>query len=80
MLVEIQNKMRNDQNSALKFNVVTHSKYPKPKSTENEEKKSQNRYEILDTDGNDEDTEVHLTAKIGHWTKHLTIHQRKFDG
>ena len=74
MLVEIQNKMRNDQNSALVI-IVNISK-----STENEEKKSQNRYEILDTDGNDEDTEVHLTAKIGHWTKHLTIHQRKFDG
>ena len=36
MLVESQNKLRNDQNSTEKFKVVKHRKYCKPRSVENE--------------------------------------------
>ena len=57
MLVESQNKLRNDQKSTEKFEVVKHGKYCKPRSIENEPTKYQNRYETLDADGNDEETE-----------------------
>ena len=55
MLVESQNKLRNDQKSKEKFEVVKHRKYCKPRSIENEPIKSQNRYETLYTDDNDEE-------------------------
>ena len=57
MLVESQNKQRNDQKSTEKFEVVKHRKYCKPRSIENEPINCQNRYETLYTDGNDEESE-----------------------
>ena len=57
MLVESQNKSRNDQKSTEKFEVVKHRKYCKPRSIENEQINCQNRYETLYTDGNDEESE-----------------------
>ena len=57
MLVETQNKSRNDQKSAEKFELVKHRKYCKPRSIENEPMNCQNKYEILDTDGHDEESE-----------------------
>ena len=57
MLVESQNKSRNDQKSTEKFEVVKHRKYCKPRSIENEPVNCQNRYETLYTDGNDEESE-----------------------
>ena len=49
MLVESQSKMRNNQKSKKKFQVVKHWKYCKPKSIENEPIKCQNGYETLYT-------------------------------
>ena len=43
MLVESQNKSRNDQKSTEKFEVVKHRKYCKPRSIENELINCQNR-------------------------------------
>ena len=57
MLVESQNKLRNDQDSTKKFEAVKHRKYCKPRSMENEVIKCQNRNETLYTDGNDEEIE-----------------------
>ena len=57
MLVESQNKLRNDQKSKEKFEVVKHRKYCKPRNLENEPVNCQNRYETLYTDGNDEESE-----------------------
>ena len=57
MLVESQNKSRNDQKSAEKFEVVKQRKYCKPKSIENEPISCQNRYETFYTDHNDEESE-----------------------
>ena len=57
MLVERQNKSRNHQKSTETFEVVKSRKYCKPRSIENEPTNCQNRYEILHTDGNDEDSE-----------------------
>ena len=57
MLVESQNKSRNDQKSTEKFEIVKHRKYCKPRSIENEPINCQNRYETLYTDGNDEESE-----------------------
>ena len=57
MLVESQNKSRNDQKSTEKFEVVKHRKYCKPRSIENKPINCQNRYETLYTDGNDEESE-----------------------
>ena len=56
MLVESQNKSRNDQKSTEKFEVVKYRKYCKPRSTENEPINCQNRCETLHTDGNDEES------------------------
>ena len=58
MLIESQNKSRNDQKSTEKFEVVKHRKYCKPRSIENEPINCQNRYETLDIHrGNDEESE-----------------------
>ena len=57
MLVENQNKSRNDQKTTEKFEVLKNSKYCKPRKIENEPINCQNRYETLYTDGNDEESE-----------------------
>ena len=57
MLVESQNKSRNDQKSTEKFEVVKHRKCCKPRSIENEPINCQNRYQTLYTDDNDEESE-----------------------
>ena len=57
MLVESQNKSRNNQKSTEKFEVVKNRKYCKPRSIENKPINCQNRYETLYTDGNDEESE-----------------------
>ena len=57
MLVESQNKSRNDQKSTEKFEIVKHRKYCKPRSIENEPINCQNRYETLYTDGIAEESE-----------------------
>ena len=57
MLVESQNKSRNDQRSAEKFELVKHRKCCKPRRIENEPINCQNRYETLYTDGIAEESE-----------------------
>ena len=57
MLVESENKLRNDQKSTGKFKVVKHRKYCKPRSIKNEPINCQNRYETLYTDDNGEESE-----------------------
>ena len=57
MLVESQNKSRNDQKSTEKFEIVKHRKYCKPRSIEEEPINFQNGYETLYTNGNDDESE-----------------------
>ena len=57
LLVESQNKSRNDQKPTKKFEIVNHRKYCKPRSNENEPINCHNRYETLCTDTNDEESE-----------------------
>ena len=58
IIVESQNISRNDQKSTVKFEIVKHRKYCKPRSIENEPTNCHNRYETLYTDGNDEESEL----------------------
>ena len=71
MLVESQNKSRNDQKSTEKFEVVKHKKYCKPRSIENEPVNCQNRYETLYTDGNDEESENSSDSYIRETSKQV---------
>ena len=57
MLAKSQNRSPNDEKSTEKFEVTKHTKYGKPRSIENEQINCQNRYEILYTDSNDEESE-----------------------
>ena len=57
MLVERQNKSRNNQKSTEKFEIVKHRKYCKPRSIDEEPINCQNGSETLYTDGNDEELE-----------------------
>ena len=71
MLVESQNKQRNDQKSIEKFEGVKHRKYCKLRSIENEPINCQNRYETLYTDGNDEESENSSDSYIRETSKQV---------
>lgn len=77
MLVESQNKLRNDQNPAE--NLKRLNKIIENQELSKQGAKCQNRFETLHPNGNDGRQKINLTPTVVQWTKHLKIHGNEFD-